>query len=136
MITTEAKCVRLLFLLRFLFYIELIISIFKSVIVLHRVKYARIMVFVDPYSLKDRIIDSVFIRENADQWIPVFSPILCSVALLIHMQFFDTQMLLTYITVLSLTNSIFWWWKFFHFFENSKYKLLTTSFCFNWISIW
>lgn len=67
MITTEAKCVRLLFFLRFLFYIELIISIFKSVIVLHRVKYARIMVFVDPYSLKDRIIDSVFIRENADQ---------------------------------------------------------------------
>ena len=43
-------------------------------------KYARIRVFTDPYFLpyKDRIVDSLLIRENTGSWKAVFSHILCS----------------------------------------------------------
>ena len=46
----------------------------------HYIKYARIRVFTDRYSpVKDRIIDSAYIRENTGQWKPIFSHILCNV---------------------------------------------------------
>ena len=43
--------------------------------VYHCIKYGRIRFFTDSY------LDSVLLRENAGQWKPVFSHILCSVCL-------------------------------------------------------